>query len=924
MADVNWKSIGGISLIGGIIGYVSAWNKERRYRNYLVNKFGVFDAEGFTPYQYDSNDERLKMGRAVMDDFRKTFSIDHAKDSLNNEGRIRFYLTDEWHYNPEHPNLSDFLSSKETVLDNYVNIVYYQRLDDDDERFVIKTDLEGVPLFRRKWMNTDTEESNIRYEQWKQRIQKKYPMFSGMLIKPYHKYDDVWPEYFNVHLQFKPPSKNAESFSAESQFGDPEWKTKVHAKYDGKPSPYDGKLSWDISYYTPLGITFHGDISKDPQRKHEGYTVLINCDNLGGCGGSKRMSISPKILDLYKFKTMPQVKKAFKKFIDDLFTGKMKCQDGGETLTGETIAHCVGCETWEDNMTRNGYVCHHHIYTSDKIPPLIVYDDGRTLKSYDCKKHTKEAIWQEENPNNYEYEVGGLTISDSDLIPKEKFVNPRERRIRQRFGLGAETFEAEKQLKLPLSFSTHNVNSAMCISANPHFGSGLCYDESNHKVDGTGNIRGSHGEYGYGEPTCIHCKQVWHKMSIEEKGAWKQAFVDWNDEYDKDISFEAPMKGAQPRRGRYEVALPLDKTHTSAIRKALKDNYKDFNFSVKMNGNTTIVINLKSGKQEIADWDSMENEIIDLAIDTIWEMVPKGDVDSIYGGFNTKDEMGIDVYCFLGAFGNKEYIVKNAESKKTNKMGDLVYDALYSPDSEIYQYIDAIHEHEKKQPYGIGRARSVNSVNIIVFRTYLEGKAKTLERIGADTFNKKSIIKKVKIVNMAHKKSRKQQGAYLRALKQWIKDNTIYDYDIYKNANACVSYKDKVLLAWGGYSHEGATIKIEFTQAGDAKFDEMRDRLPKEKRKEVVRIQYGAESKKTNEMDKFFEWILKENPTSRQTTKPYSRKVDYLAQRYSDEELKAGLVNAYNAGDIDNAKLFAAALGRQGFISKYQAERKVY
>ena len=87
---------------------------------------------------------------------------------------------------------------------------------------------------------------------------------------------------------------------------------------------------------------------------------------------------------------------------------------------------------------------------------------------------------------------------------------------------------------------------------------------------------------------------------------------------------------------------------------------------------------------------------------------------------------------------------------------------------------------------------------------------------------------------------------------------------------------------------------------------------------------FEAKSKKTNEMDKFFEWILKENPTSKQISKPYSRKVDYLAQRYSDEELKAGLVNAYNAGEINHAKLFAAALGRQGFISIYQAERKVY
>tara|TARA_R110002050_G_scaffold236317_1_gene372174 strand:+ start:555 stop:3578 length:3024 start_codon:yes stop_codon:yes gene_type:complete len=109
----------------------------------------------------------------------------------------------------------------------------------------------------------------------------------------------------------------------------------------------------------------------------------------------------------------------------------------------------------------------------------------------------------------------------------------------------AETFEAEKQLKLPLSFSTSSVNSAMCIAANPYFGSGLCYDESNHKVDGTGNIRGSHGEYGYGEPTCIHCKRVWNKMSIEEKRAWKQAFVDWNDEYDKDIYYGAETFNAE-------------------------------------------------------------------------------------------------------------------------------------------------------------------------------------------------------------------------------------------------------------------------------------------------------------------------------------------------------------------------------------------
>jgi len=165
------------------------------------NRAETFEAEGFTPYQYDSNDERLKMGRAIMDDFRKTFNIDYDKD---NNGRIRFYLTDKWHYNPNHPHISDPEGG------------YFEKLGDEDERFTIYTDLEGVPLFRQEWMNTDTENRNIRYEQWKQRIQKEYPMFDGMRIRPYYGNDDL-PKQIEVHLQFKPPSKKAETFNADSK-----------------------------------------------------------------------------------------------------------------------------------------------------------------------------------------------------------------------------------------------------------------------------------------------------------------------------------------------------------------------------------------------------------------------------------------------------------------------------------------------------------------------------------------------------------------------------------------------------------------------------------------------------------------------------------------------------------------------------------
>jgi len=40
---------------------------------------------------------------------------------------------------------------------------------------------------------------------------------------------------------------------------------------------------------------------------------------------------------------------------------------------------------------------------------------------------------------------------------------------------------------------------------------------------------------------------VWKKMSNEDKEAWKQAFIDWHDKYDKEISFEAESYGAEKR-----------------------------------------------------------------------------------------------------------------------------------------------------------------------------------------------------------------------------------------------------------------------------------------------------------------------------------------------------------------------------------------
>jgi len=86
-----------------------------------------------------------------------------------------------------------------------------------------------------------------------------------------------------------------------------------------------------------------------------------------------------------------------------------------------------------------------------------------------------------------------------------------------------ESFLADEfqTLKLPLSLSSSNRNSALCISDSPHFGAGLCYS-INPKSDRWGNARGSYGDAGFGTPTCNFCKSAWNDLSLIEKNAWEQ------------------------------------------------------------------------------------------------------------------------------------------------------------------------------------------------------------------------------------------------------------------------------------------------------------------------------------------------------------------------------------------------------------------
>ncbi len=193
------------------------------------------------------------------------------------------------------------------------------------------------------------------------------------------------------------------------------------------------------------------------------------------------------------------------------------------------------------NRKWSGWV---HLQSYGKAPAVLVSDlkvGDYILYNYGYKSQVKsitpkgKASVVVETESAKDGKIYDRTYRLKSLIP---ILSDRQIQIHQRLKRKGYAAETKTKDNLPLSFSTHSVNSALCIASDPYYSAGLCYDETNHKVDRTGNIRGSHGSYGEGEPSCVHCKRVWKKMTDEDKEAWKKAFIDWNDEYEV-ISFEA-------------------------------------------------------------------------------------------------------------------------------------------------------------------------------------------------------------------------------------------------------------------------------------------------------------------------------------------------------------------------------------------------
>ena len=240
------------------------------------------------------------------------------------------------------------------------------------------------------------------------------------------------------------------------------------------------KPVWGNDYWEP---TWRGNykgeeftITKPPKGHYNygnGYSVRFKWK--GRHPRNDNTEINPQIINQLKLRTMPQVKKLIRTFVDGMNAGKLLDMVMGQPLKFKTFDTCTYCNVWEANKTANTGL-HHR---SNMFSHNLLDEKGRDgLKSskYYCKEHTKVAVLEKmidrgdfEGVDVSIIELGSLKeggtsakkqklklkhkgididelVPDSDLI---QMFNPRQDIFEKRRGVkkNAETFEANDMVK---------------------------------------------------------------------------------------------------------------------------------------------------------------------------------------------------------------------------------------------------------------------------------------------------------------------------------------------------------------------------------------------------------------------------------------------------------------------------------------------
>lgn len=198
-------------------------------------------------------------------------------------------------------------------------------------------------------------------------------------------------------------------------------------------------------------------ITKAPKghyNENDGYIVRWKWK---GRHSNDNAQIVPQLIDLPKLKTMPQVKKLIRTFVDGMNSGKIVDVETGKPLTFNTFYPCSACHVYANELNlyhRQNLFTHKYLWDRNEW----------NKKPYQCKWHTKldvlEAMKEDANTKledidkmdiyNYKrknrakinrMKKKGKEIDVDALVPDSELIqmsNPRLEMARRRRGLEAE------------------------------------------------------------------------------------------------------------------------------------------------------------------------------------------------------------------------------------------------------------------------------------------------------------------------------------------------------------------------------------------------------------------------------------------------------------------------------------------------------
>ena len=229
------------------------------------------------------------------------------------------------------------------------------------------------------------------------------------------------------------------------------------------------KPSWGGEHWQPSWEgQYKGEefsITKPPKNHYaygKGYEVRFKWK--GRHPRNNNTGIKPQIIGLTKLKTMPQVKKLIRTFVDGMLEGKFIDVQTGKRLTFTNFDTCTSCSVWGKDEESNINLHHRSMMFHHKL--LDREED--TVPNYQCKRHTKYDTFAKKMPQeNFivsDLKMGGVRetrakkkllergIDIDTIIPDYELIqmfNPRQDIFEKRRGMKkkAETFEANDMIK---------------------------------------------------------------------------------------------------------------------------------------------------------------------------------------------------------------------------------------------------------------------------------------------------------------------------------------------------------------------------------------------------------------------------------------------------------------------------------------------